>query len=993
MTVRVVEWKKPYRWGKWIEIDENKVISLKLRDENNLIIWDEWDNEIYVDLQLPDEVTPTEVYPVWVNVWRAVVDNWWDFPGTIVCFKTTSWDNIKLFYADDGKLYIDNWTWTFKQIYLKGEVDALLQALRTYVDEQLALKQDKLIAWDRITINADWKTINADSQVSDTAYWSSWDWVTTIAPSKNAVYDKINSIDTLIPSAAAANNQLADKNYVDDSINQVAAYYITKNAQWDAFATYAELSAATVYYSWWVQRTPTRNDFCMVLADETHSWDATRYSYQNSQWEYQYTINNAPMTQAQVDAINSGITAGKVSTYDGYANTIAWKQDQLTAWTNINIDPNTNVISSTAPTYSAWDWIDIDANNEISVDASDLAGNWLVDDGNNNLAIDTSVVATQNDISNIRQVPSWGTAWQVLKKNANGFWWWTDDNTTYSAWAWLSLSWTEFSVDTTVIATKADLENLSGFEVVDTLPSLATAKENTLYFLGPIWTWEDRYEEWIVKEVTPYWAGQWTIYDVPLALDQYGRACATWEITQLSDLSSGGFNVYVWVNYTTSTGEYTNTSMTFGPSGSHSYWTDYNTVPWVVTIAVGAHQAFVPQNVMIVSWYSWNPLLTYSMVWSESPISWESKAWVKVWETSVNFTAWNWIAISNGQISANLAAWNWITITWWITCVTESDRKWPCPSGFHIPTYTEWDNICSYLTAMHLTHGEDMEDYLHLPMAWYRRSVDGSEYDQGYYGMYWTSSFIENAELANTLVAYNWWYNMGSSDLACWCPIRAFKNEYVAPDSTWTASFGVLGSEWIFWNQTEWLISITPDWVTWYTIMDKNLGATTVHSYLDTLSEASCGKYYQRWNDNWFAWTWTITTSSTQVDASTYGPQNNYSSSTFIIWYPAWDTSENADLWWDVSNWTYEVCTWLTRTLTISATGWGDVVWPSSATNGHLAVFDGTTGKLIKDWWSIPVTVSSQANNVFTPWMKIWWGTSANHSQLTPDANTAYLII
>ena len=30
------------------------------------------------------------------------------------------------------------------------------------------------------------------------------------------------------------------------------------------------------------------------------------------------------------------------------------------------------------------------------------------------------------------------------------------------------------------------------------------------------------------------------------------------------------------------------------------------------------------------------------------------------------------------------------------------------------------------------------------------------------------------------------------------------------------------------------------------------------------------------------------------------------------------------------------------------------VEWPSSSTDGHLAVFDGTTGKLLKDWWAVP---------------------------------------
>jgi hypothetical protein len=38
---------------KEIEIDNDKVISLNLRDENNLIFVNE-NNEVYVDLQLPD---------------------------------------------------------------------------------------------------------------------------------------------------------------------------------------------------------------------------------------------------------------------------------------------------------------------------------------------------------------------------------------------------------------------------------------------------------------------------------------------------------------------------------------------------------------------------------------------------------------------------------------------------------------------------------------------------------------------------------------------------------------------------------------------------------------------------------------------------------------------------------------------------------------------------------------------------------------------------
>lgn len=161
MSVRAVEWKLPYTWGKAIEITEDKVINLRLRDENNLIIWDEWDNEIYVDLQLPNEITPTDAFPVWITTGRVIIDNWWDSTGTLICAKTTSGDNIKVFYADNGKLYVDNWTGLFTQVYLKPEVDALLQQLRTYVDTELAKKQDKLIAWDNIEIASDGKTISA----------------------------------------------------------------------------------------------------------------------------------------------------------------------------------------------------------------------------------------------------------------------------------------------------------------------------------------------------------------------------------------------------------------------------------------------------------------------------------------------------------------------------------------------------------------------------------------------------------------------------------------------------------------------------------------------------------------------------------------------------------------------------------------------------------------------------------------------------------------
>lgn len=97
-----------------------------------------------------------------------------------------------------------------------------------------------------------------------------------------------------------------------------------------------------------------------------------------------------------------------------------------------------------------------------------------------------------------------------------------------------------------------------------------------------------------------------------------------------------------------------------------------------------------------------------------------------------------------------------------------------------------------------------------------------------------------------------------------------------------------------------------------------------------------------------------------------------------------------------------------------------DVVWPASSTDGHLAVFDGATGKLIKDWWAVPTWVPAVWTNwqilTVVSWVaawanapaswiqndttwttttvtKIWAWTEAEYNALSShDANTIYHI-
>ena len=166
MTVRAVEGKKPYTWGKAIEITEDKVINLRLREENNLIIYDEGDNEIYTDLQLDDEIRPTDAFPVGVTTGRVIVDNWWDVTGTILIFKTTSWDYGMILYGDDGKVYMDNWTGILKPLILRQD---LLEELEGYI--KYGVNQ----VWDDDTEVQIWRWRKIDEHTEVCSKWITLD--------------------------------------------------------------------------------------------------------------------------------------------------------------------------------------------------------------------------------------------------------------------------------------------------------------------------------------------------------------------------------------------------------------------------------------------------------------------------------------------------------------------------------------------------------------------------------------------------------------------------------------------------------------------------------------------------------------------------------------------------------------------------------------------------------------------------------------------------
>ena len=96
---------------------------------------------------------------------------------------------------------------------------------------------------------------------------------------------QVDEIEAKIPSAATSENQLADKAFVNSSINNYSAFYLTKNANGDAFGTYGEMLLTDKFWNAGVEKIPTKNDYLVVLEDETKTTalgvnPTTRYIYQ-----------------------------------------------------------------------------------------------------------------------------------------------------------------------------------------------------------------------------------------------------------------------------------------------------------------------------------------------------------------------------------------------------------------------------------------------------------------------------------------------------------------------------------------------------------------------------------------------------------------------------------------------------------------------------------------------------------------------------------------
>ena len=401
MAVKLTEWEKTVTGWAWIEVTANKVINLLLRDENNLIKIN-WDNEVYTDLQLEDGLATTDTLPVGVTTGRVLQADWWVKSWTMLCFKTTSWDYVTRIYGDDGKLYIDNWTWTFKQIYLKSEVDALFTQLRwelatvafTWEYSDLLHKPTLWTAASRDVGTNPWNVPEI---------WQDWKLPSSILPAMAmhafTVATK-NDLTTLSDAVAW------DIGFVEDE-NQS---YILVREPYSTLANWQEYSAVNSvnWYRWVVN---------LVTDDIPVQWTNNMYvnSNEKNTWNAKLWTNDVAtvaLTGSYSDLINKpAIPAWQIQS--------DWTQNNQSAVDYIKNKPTIDATLSTTSTNAIQNWAVATAINTINGDIGTIQ--WDI------TTIQWDITTIQGDITTIQWdiTTIQGSLWSIVSDTA--FW---------SSWDW-----------------------------------------------------------------------------------------------------------------------------------------------------------------------------------------------------------------------------------------------------------------------------------------------------------------------------------------------------------------------------------------------------------------------------------------------------------------------------------------------------------------------------------------------------------------------------
>ena len=242
------------------------------------------DNNDYCFVQVPTaDATPTQI---------AAIERY-KFNGTAWAYEYTL--NNSGFTADQ---------WAAINSGITSGLVAKLAALPTNDDLVAALAgKQPMLTFDNVP------TENSTNPVKSGGVYAA------IAEEAGTRAAAIAAIVALIPSAASALNQLADKAFVNSSISTATAVFKgTFNVVADLELNYNASQAQIALMLGSKIASADNNDYCFVqipTSNETPLEIARtdRYKYNGTAWAYEYTLNNSGFTAAQWAAINSGITS------------------------------------------------------------------------------------------------------------------------------------------------------------------------------------------------------------------------------------------------------------------------------------------------------------------------------------------------------------------------------------------------------------------------------------------------------------------------------------------------------------------------------------------------------------------------------------------------------------------------------------------------------------------------------------------------------------
>lgn len=167
-----------------------------------------------------------------------------------------------------------------------------------------------------------WKAIAQSEILPDmSGYYTKDETDSAINTAKSNLQGQVDTLKALIPATASADNQLADKDFVNSSIATATAEFK------GSFTSLDELKATS----------GNLNDYAFYLhTDNIGNRVVDRYKWTTAGWLYEYTLNNSSFTAEQWAALNSAITATLVQSYNSHLNnsTIHITAAERNTWNN-----------------------------------------------------------------------------------------------------------------------------------------------------------------------------------------------------------------------------------------------------------------------------------------------------------------------------------------------------------------------------------------------------------------------------------------------------------------------------------------------------------------------------------------------------------------------------------------------------------------------------------------------------------------------------------